>query len=139
LTDNEDETSFTIDKRKRIDLRARKTEPEWAAAWGPISISLAPKLFEWAGWAFLLGGIRYMGDATGLIGVRAIDVVLTFSLWLYFLEFFYRFEIVGFPLNHGNSRVSFFISLVISMALGYLFYHFTGTIADQIAEFQANS
>lgn len=136
MNDSENKSHLSVDPRKRVDLRAKKNNPEWAAAWGPLFISLAPKLFEWVGWIFLLGGIRYVGEATGLTALRVLDVSLTLALLFYFIEFFYRFEVVGLPFMRGKPALLFFTSVLISVGIGYLFYMGADAIADQISAFE---
>lgn len=99
--------SSTDDKARDriIDLKAKKTEDEWAYAAQGFYEALTPLWFKWLGWTIALGGVSYLAEKTGSTPLRVIEATSYVLLSLYFAYFFASFRIE--PLDSwARSRTS---------------------------------
>ncbi|MEP2802577.1 MAG: hypothetical protein ABJZ76_11610 [Alphaproteobacteria bacterium] len=125
-------------KKIKIDLKRKETEASWIAILDHFSLRAAPTWFSWISWVLALGALHFLhskSDSFVLAAVIAISYSLT---WLYFVGFFFQFEIKGVPFLKANS-VSTFISLSASGLLAASAWIAATFIAREIARFQLSS
>ena len=102
---------------KEIDLSAKKTESQWQEEVDTFVLAAAPKLYEWLRWVITLAALTYVELKTKSAAVTVLLAVTSSLTFLYFLSFFYRFQIKGLPFLK-NPRAARFASLLISGLLG---------------------
>ncbi len=118
----------------KIDFDEKDTEAGWQKRLDKFWLAAAPKWFEWIGWLFLLGALKFVEKKTSNFTVTVISNVSYVLLFMYFQSHFYQFEFVNIPFVKKHPKLARFTSLGISGLLGIGIFLL---ISYSIAEFKS--
>lgn len=104
-------------KKVGINLEQNKSEAEWIAAFDRFYDAATPLWFTWLGWAAILGVIHFVVEKTNSIGIRVVWGISWWLFLMYFINFFYRFELENLPWVK-SAPLARLISILASGLLG---------------------
>jgi len=98
-----------------INLRAKKSEPEWQRVIDAFWKKATPQWFDWLEWILILAAIAYVAQKTHSFALKLVSGLSYAMLFLYFQSLFFSFKFKGLPLK--SNKIRRFASFVISALL----------------------
>jgi hypothetical protein len=119
----------------KVDLSAKKTEPEWLRAWDDFWLATTPKVFEWLRWAITLAAVQYIAKKTHSTAAYVVLMVGFIAMLNFYFAYFGRIRFVGFswPASETGRRL---VSTMASVLLGCGTYWLIRLIVDAIVSAQ---
>jgi hypothetical protein len=109
---------YIRNKRKRIDVRVKKTEAGWIDWMDKITFTNVPKWFDFIEWLFLLGAMSYLVEKTNSVYIKIIYAISYVFLSIYVFRYFLSIDYILFPFIK-SVKIQLLISVILGGLLGY--------------------